>query len=88
MFYGLDWIATVPPTVRLTSDAFGRENTGVLYGWIGAYRQLGASVAALIAGTVRLGHWSLCFLTGFVFLFCRQALERSARLPVPSLAPV
>ena len=47
MFYGLDWIATVPPTVRLTADAFGRENTGVIYGWIGASHQLGASVAAL-----------------------------------------
>ena len=61
MFYGLDWIATVPPTVLLTSDAFGLENTGVIYGWIGASRQLGASVAALIAGTVRLGNWSPLF---------------------------
>jgi len=33
VFYGLDWIATVPPTVRLTGEAFGRENTGVVYGW-------------------------------------------------------
>src|SRR5262245_15281991 len=36
VFYGLDWIATVPPTVKLTTEAFGRENTGVVYGWIGA----------------------------------------------------
>ena len=42
VFYGLDWIATVPPTVRLTGEAFGRENTGVVYGWIGASHQLGA----------------------------------------------
>ena len=47
VFYGLDWIATVPPTVRLTGEAFGRENTGVVYGWIGASHQLGASLAAL-----------------------------------------
>src|SRR5688572_24901244 len=47
IFYGLDWIATVPPTVRLTTEAFGRENTGVIYGWIGASHQLGASFAAL-----------------------------------------
>jgi hypothetical protein len=36
VFYGLDWVATVPPTVRLTIEAFGRENTSVVYGWIAA----------------------------------------------------
>jgi hypothetical protein len=45
VFYGLDWVATVPPTVRLTSDCFGRENPGVIYGWIGAAHQLGAALA-------------------------------------------
>src|SRR5262249_27435248 len=52
-FYGLDWVATVPPTVRLTADAFGRENTGVVYGWIGASHQIGASMAAFGAGSIR-----------------------------------
>jgi predicted MFS family arabinose efflux permease len=95
VFYGLDWIATVPPTVRLTANAFGRENTGVVYGWIGAAHQLGASLAALVAGTLRTvmgdyrpSFWSigvLCFLTGFVFLFCREALEQSATMPVPEM---
>jgi sugar phosphate permease len=86
MFYGLDWIATVPPTVRLTSDAFGTENTGVIYGWIGACHQLGASAAAIAAGTVRtmLGDYrpsflavgAICFATGFAFLFFRGALQQ------------
>jgi predicted MFS family arabinose efflux permease len=53
VFYGLDWIATVPPTVRLTANTFGKENVGVVYGWIGAAHQLGASAAALTAGTMR-----------------------------------
>ena len=53
VFYGLDWIATVPPTVRLAGDAFGRENTGVVYGWIAASHQLGASLAAFGAGAIR-----------------------------------
>ena len=63
VFYGLDWIATVPPTVRLTSEAFGRENTGVIYGWIGASHQLGASLAAFGAGAIRttLGTYELAF---------------------------
>ena len=63
VFYGLDWIATVPPTVRLTTEAFGRENTGVIYGWIGASHQLGASMAAFGAGAMRtaLGDYTLAF---------------------------
>jgi predicted MFS family arabinose efflux permease len=63
VFYGLDWIATVPPTVRLTSEAFGREQTGVIYGWISASHQLGASLAAFGAGAIRssLGDYSMAF---------------------------
>jgi predicted MFS family arabinose efflux permease len=78
VFYGLDWIATVPPTVRLTNEAFGRENTGVIYGWIGASHQLGASMAAFGAGAIRtvlgdyqLAFWIaglLCVLAGLSFL--------------------
>jgi len=51
--YGLDWIATVPPTVRLASNAFGAERAGVMFGWIAAFHQVGASLAAFTAGTVR-----------------------------------
>jgi sugar phosphate permease len=78
VFYGLDWIATVPPTVRLTTEAFGRENTGVVYGWISASHQLGASLAAFGAGAIRtsLGDYqgafwiagALCLLAGASFL--------------------
>jgi len=52
-FYGLDWIATVPPTVRLTTDAFGDRDGPILFGWIGAGHQLGAATAALGAGVLR-----------------------------------
>src|SRR5689334_5862062 len=77
VFYGLDWIATVPPTVKLTSEAFGRENTGVIYGWIGASHQLGASLAAFGAGAIRteLGDYRLAFLTaGVLCLFAGTSL--------------
>lgn len=53
MFYGLDWIATVPPTVKLCSAAFGRERSGMLFGWIFAAHQLGSAVAAYGAGLSR-----------------------------------
>ncbi len=52
-FYGLDWIATVPPTVRLSARAFGKERAGVAVGWIGAGHQLGAATAAYGAGLSR-----------------------------------
>lgn len=90
VFYGLDWIATVPPTVRLTSEAFGRENTGVVYGWIGASHQLGASAAAFGAGAIRtmlgdyqMAFWSagvLCVVAGLSFLTIGRTLCPS---PIP-----
>jgi predicted MFS family arabinose efflux permease len=51
--FGLDWVATVPPTVALTVEAFGRERAGVVFGWIFAAHQLGAAAAAWAAGAVR-----------------------------------
>ncbi len=85
VFYGLDWIATVPPTVRLTSEAFGRENTGVIYGWIGASHQLGASMAAFGAGAIRtmlgdyqVAFWTagvLCVIAGLSFLTVGKSLQ-------------
>jgi MFS family permease len=53
LFYGLDWIATVPPTVKLTASTFGREKAGLIFGWIFTGHQLGAAVAAFGAGWTR-----------------------------------
>ncbi|GAA4325646.1 MFS transporter [Pigmentiphaga soli] len=53
MFYGLDWIATVPPTVRLATAEFGRERAPMVFGWIFAAHQLGSAAAAYGAGAVR-----------------------------------
>lgn len=53
LFYGLDWIATVPPTVKLAGAAFGRERAGMIFGWIFAAHQLGSAVAAYGAGLTR-----------------------------------
>jgi sugar phosphate permease len=92
VFYGLDWIATVPPTVQLTSDAFGRENTGVVYGWIGASHQLGASMAAFGAGAIRteVGDYRLAFLVaGGLCLLAGAAFVTVGKraLAQPSLRP-
>ena len=64
VFYGLDWIATVPPTVRLASEAFGKDEGPIVFGWIVAAHQVGAGAAALGAGILRtsLGDYQLAFM--------------------------
>jgi predicted MFS family arabinose efflux permease len=65
VFYGLDWVATVPPTVRLVADRFGRERVGPVFGWIFAAHQLGGSLAAFGAGALHtwLGDYLVAFMT-------------------------
>jgi predicted MFS family arabinose efflux permease len=53
LFYGLDWIATVSPTVKLVAQRFGKEKAGLVFGWIFAAHQLGAAAAAFGAGRIR-----------------------------------
>jgi sugar phosphate permease len=53
IFYGLDFIATIPPTVRMTVRAFGREQAPLVFGWMFAAHQLGAGLMALAAGESR-----------------------------------
>jgi predicted MFS family arabinose efflux permease len=64
VLFGLDYIATVPPTVMLCADTFGRRNVGVVYGWVFASHQLGAAAAAWGAGLVRdsVGDYSAAFV--------------------------
>lgn len=64
VLFGLDYIATVPPTVALVADAFGRQNVGVVYGWVFAAHQLGAGIAAFAAGIVRehVGDYTAAFV--------------------------
>ncbi|GGG54632.1 MFS transporter [Paenibacillus radicis (ex Gao et al. 2016)] len=72
VFYGLDWIATVPPTAKLSSDAFGKEKAGMIFGWIVVAHQAGASTAAYGAGVLRdaLGSYTVPFaVAGFLCLF-------------------
>jgi MFS family permease len=53
VFYGLDWIATVPPTLRLANAAFGDKAAPIVFGWIATGHQLGAASAAFFAGALR-----------------------------------
>jgi predicted MFS family arabinose efflux permease len=64
VLYGLDWIATVPPTLRLANEAFGDRSGPIVFGWIVAGHQVGAAAAAAFGGTMRelQGNYELAFL--------------------------
>ncbi|MGH7833740.1 MAG: MFS transporter [Candidatus Binatia bacterium] len=93
--YGLDWFATVPPTIALTGDTFGKNAIGTVYGWIFLSHQLGAALMALGGGVIRvwLGDYSLAFVIGGALGLIAAGLAlniplpaRTAAAPVP--APV
>ncbi|TXK84394.1 MFS transporter [Paenibacillus sp. N3.4] len=82
IFYGLDWIATVPPTVKLASKEFGKEKSGMIFGWVVVAHQLGASAAAYGAGLMRdwLGDYTIPFMAaGFVCLFAALMVMRISK---------
>jgi sugar phosphate permease len=87
VFYGLDWIATVPPTVRLAADSFGKRNVGIVYGWISASHQLGAATMAFTAGTLRslMGSYQVSFISaGLLCLVAAGMVIRIGRDPQQS----
>ncbi len=88
VIYGLDWVATVPPTVALTIQHFGRERAGVVFGWIFACHQLGAAVAAGVAGVLRdaQGSYSSAFVGFGVLALAASVLVLRIRRPAPAPA--
>ncbi len=88
LFYGLDWIATVPPTVNITVKVFGREQANLVFGWVFAGHQLGAATAALGAGLSRteLATYLPAFMTAGVL--CITAAGLTLRLTSTPLAPL
>ncbi len=88
VFYGLDWIATIPPTLKLASNAFGRDRAALMFGWIAAGHQLGAGVTAYVAGLIRtitlsydaafVSSGILCILAAGLVLFVGRGQAASA----------
>jgi MFS family permease len=84
MFYGLDWIATVPPTVRLTAQKFGPERANLVFGWIFAGHQLGAGTAAFGAGlsrTLLQSYLPAFFIAGALCVFAALIVLALSRQP-------
>jgi MFS family permease len=90
VFYGLDWIATVPPTVALTAELFGRERVGTVFGWIFCSHMFGASLAAWGAGAIRtwFGGYGWAFgSAGLLCLFASGLVMQIERGPRATLEP-
>lgn len=93
VFFGLDYIATVPPTATLAADIFGRKHVGVVFGWIFCAHQFGAASAAYFGGLIRstLGAYSLAFIVGgmvaLVGGILAMRIDRTATPFAPTLTP-
>jgi sugar phosphate permease len=85
--FGLDYIATVPPTANLTARIFGRASVGILFGWIFFSHMVGAALAAWLGGVARdaLGDYTLAFLSagalGLVAVGFSLGIGRQSSLP-------
>ena len=93
--YGLDWIATVPPTVNLTARLYGRAHMGTIYGWIFCSHMIGAALAAYLGGAVHdvLGDYTSMFLSAGLLGFIAAAMAlrvsvtgRPGSTPAPSVS--
>jgi MFS family permease len=90
LFYGLDWVATVPPTVALCREYYGASGP-VVFGWVFASHQIGAALAATAAGVVRdrLGNYDLAWYVagGLAIVAAALSLLLLARRRLPVAAP-
>lgn len=89
VIYGLDWFATVPPSMALTADTFGRQNVGKVYGWIFMSHQIGAAIMASTAGALRtwLGDYQFAFLAGGVIAMIAAGLALQIKPPRQHTTP-
>jgi MFS family permease len=87
IIFGLDWVATVPPTVALTADRFGRASVGTIFGWIFCCHQLGAAFASYAGGLARvwLGDYQIAFLVAAAMGFIAAGI--STRVSRAQFAP-
>jgi MFS family permease len=92
VFYGLDWIATVPPTLKLAVESFGERDAPIVFGWIVAGHQLGAASAAFMAGALReaQGNYLLAFVisgaTGIIAALIALQIRKSPPPPAVAIA--
>jgi MFS family permease len=89
VIYGLDWVATVPPTAAICRQAFGADGA-VVFGWVFAAHQLGAAAAALAAGAIRdaTGHYTYAWLGAAAMCTVAAVISASIRKDAGSRKPL
>jgi sugar phosphate permease len=89
VIYGLDWFATVPPSMAITADTFGKQNVGRVYGWIFMSHQIGAAIMASTAGAIRtwMGDYQFAFLSGGVIAMIAAGLALQIKLKPKEAIP-
>lgn len=93
VFYGLDWVATVPPTIALCIQIFGRERGPLVYGWVFAGHQVGGAIAAWGAGALhdRTGSYKASFVVAGIACLVAAAgvlrIRPERRITEPVVAP-
>lgn len=89
ILFGLDYIATVPPTTALVADSFGRQNAATVFGWVFCAHQIGAALAAWLGGVARdvTGDYGIAFLAAGVLAVAATGLSLGIRrAPAAALA--
>ncbi|QPK63625.1 MFS transporter [Methylomonas sp. LL1] len=83
IIYGMNWLSTIPATSALTADLFGKQNVGVVFGWICFAHQIGAAIAAYSAGYVHslIGDYNLAFVASGLFAFLASGIIFFIREP-------
>jgi len=84
VFYGMDWIATVPPTIRLCQDSFG-SSAGVVFGWLWTAHQVGGALATALGGVMRdhFGTYTIVWFTGATVCLAAGAMSLAIRPSSP-----
>ncbi|MBI0445951.1 MFS transporter [Deinococcus sp. DB0503] len=89
VLFGLDYIATVPPTIALTADTFGRANVGTVYGWIFCAHQVGAALASWLGGVSRdaLGSYNAAMIAAAILAGAAAVLALGVTVPARRAQP-
>ncbi len=90
VFYGLDWVATVPPTVQLCQQIFGPGKGSVVYGWVFSAHQVGAALIAWLAGYTRTitGDYVMAFYVAGAMAVIAAFMIMIIRVPKPDPTPI
>jgi sugar phosphate permease len=89
ILFGLDYIATVPPTVALTADTFGRRHVATVFGWVFLSHQVGAALAASLGGVAKevFGDYMLAFVVAGILAVMGGLMALMINRRAAQLAP-